>query len=208
MKRNEQRVRKGPRMFWAEFYSLSEDCGIMFAATGLQLFGEILRIELPVTKGLDPGYRWLDVSAADGEYCVNGRSWTDFGCSPTPWKAFRRLTARQARFAIERAAGVAKAEEENEMRRNESSWPATAAMRGKDADMNEGGPQANRQGRENGEFPPTPWRVDESGATATIRSADGRAVARCYGGDREARLIVRCVNGAADNALKQAGGLE
>ena len=100
MKKSAQGACKGARPFWAEFYSLSEDCGITFAATGIQLFRGILRIELPVTKGLDPDDRWLDVYLTDGEYLVDGRSWSDFGCSPTPWKAFRRLTVRRAQIAI------------------------------------------------------------------------------------------------------------
>jgi hypothetical protein len=108
MKASPRRTKQDARPFWAEFYSLSEDCGITFAATGVQLFGGILRIELPVEKGKYPDDRWMDVCAKDGEYFVNGRNWTDFGCSLAPWQAFRRLTARQARIAVECGGGQAR----------------------------------------------------------------------------------------------------
>ena len=36
---------------------------------------------------------------------------------------------------------------------------------------------------------PGPWVVDPDTATATVRSASGTSVARCYRGDEDARLI-------------------
>lgn len=39
---------------------------------------------------------------------------------------------------------------------------------------------------------PGPWKVDPDTATATVRTAQGKSVARCYQGDNDARLIAAC----------------
>lgn len=36
---------------------------------------------------------------------------------------------------------------------------------------------------------PGPWHVDPDSLTATVRNAEGKAVARCYQGDDDARAI-------------------
>lgn len=36
---------------------------------------------------------------------------------------------------------------------------------------------------------PGPWFVDMESRTATVRSATGRAIARCYQGDDDARFV-------------------
>jgi hypothetical protein len=40
-------------------------------------------------------------------------------------------------------------------------------------------------------YTPGPWHVDDESMTATVRDSKGKAVARCYQGDDDARAIAR-----------------
>jgi hypothetical protein len=88
------------KLFWAEFYSLANDCGITFRVAGMQLFGGHLRLRMPLQALNGNDEPWVDIFPADGNYVVNGVEWTDFACSPRRWKCFKRLTHAEAAVAV------------------------------------------------------------------------------------------------------------